>query len=135
MSTFKYSKASQLIGSAGLNLVTANITAMLVSGVYAPNPNLDQYVADLPSAAIIARSGLLTGTALTDGVFKGTVPEFEALLNPTKIVALVLYRETGNDSLSELIYYSSDGPGFPFTAVGFDYYVGYDQSNGGFFQV
>lgn len=135
MSTFKYSLASQLIGTAGLNLVTANIAALLVSNVYAPNQNTDQYVAVIPTAAIVARSGLLTAQALTKGIFSGTIPEFDALLSPTKVVALVLYRETGNDALSELLYYSSDGPGFPFIPNGFDYFVGYDQSNGGFFEV
>lgn len=135
MSTFKYVTGAQLIGSAGLNLTTANIAALLVSNVYAPNANTDQHVADIPSAAIVARSDLLTATALTKGVFVGTIPEFDALLSPTEIVGLVLYHETGNDALSELIYYSSDGPGFPFTPNGFDYFVGYDQSNGGFFQV
>lgn len=135
MSTFKYANASQLLGSAGLDLVTANVAALLVSNVYAPKMASDQHVADLPSAAIVARSGLLTATALRDGIFVGTIPEFDALLSPTKVVALVLYRETGNDALSELLYYSSDGPGFPFTPDGFDYFVGYDQSNGGFFEV
>lgn len=135
MSTFKYATASQLLGSAGLDLVTANIAALLLSGVYAPNPNTDQFVAVIPPAAIIARSGLLTATALKAGIFVGTIPEFDALLSPTTITALALYVETGNDALSQLIYYSSDGPGFPFVPNGFDYFVGYDQSNGGFFEV
>lgn len=135
MSTFKYVKAAQLIGTAGLNLATADIAAALVSNVYAPKPTTDQYVADIPSAAIIIRSGLLTGQALTNGIFSGTIPEFDAFLSPTEVAALVLYVETGNDSLSQLIYYSSDGPGFPFIPDGFSYFIGYDQSNGGFFQV
>lgn len=132
---FKYAAGAQLIGTGGINLLTANFTAMLVSNVYAPNQNTDQHVADIPSAAIIARSGLITGAALKNGVWSATIPEFDALLSPTTVVGLVIYQETGNDSLSTLLYYSSNGPGFPFVPNGFDYFVGFDQSNGGFFQV
>lgn len=135
MSTFKYVKGAQLIGSGGVDLLTANINAMLVSRVYAPNRAADQFVAIIPPAAILVRTGLLTGLSLAGGVFSGTIPEIDAYLNPTLAAALVLYVETGNDALSTLLYYSSDGPGFPFPGQGLSYFIGYDQSNGGFFQV
>lgn len=135
MATFKYVKAEQLIGTAGINLLTANLTCALLSGVYAPNRNTDQFVADIPPAAIIARSGLLTAQALTQGIFSATIPEFGSLLSVTSVAAMVIYLETGNDAASKLLYYSSDGVGFPFVPSGFNYFVGYDQSNGGFFEV
>lgn len=135
MSTFKYVNAAQLIGSAQLNLVTANIAALLLSGVYAASMAKDKFVADIPPAAIIARSGLLTSTSLTNGVFSGIIPEFDSLISPTPVTAIALYVETGNDALSQLIYYSNDGTGFPFTPQGFDYFIGFDASNGGYFQV
>lgn len=135
MSTFKYAYGAQLIGTAQLNLTTAVINALLVSGVYAPKPYTDQHVADIPPAAILVRTGYLTGQALNNGVFSGNIPTQNAFLSATICVGLVLFNDTGNDALSPLLYYSSDGPGFPFKPAGFNYSFGYDQSNGGFFQV
>lgn len=133
---FKYGKASVAIGSGSINLLTANIQAMLVSAAYAPLPNTDQYVSDIPPAAVIVRDSVLTGKGLTSsGVFFGTIPVFSSLVSAIKAAALVLYVNSGVDNTSRLLYYSSTGPGFPFLPQGFQYVVGYDQSNGGFFQV
>lgn len=135
MSTFKYAAGSQLLGTGGLDLLTANINAMLVSGTYSPSMVKDQYVSDIPSGAILVRSGFLTSPKLTNGVFAGNIPEIDAFLNVNLVVALVIFVDTGTDTTSTLLYYSSDGPGFPFVGEGFNYFIGYDQSNGGFFQV
>lgn len=133
---FKYGAGSVAIGTGLINLLTANVQAMLVSALYAPQPNTDAHVSDIPIGAIIARDKALTGLRLnSSGVFSGTIPTFNSLVSSSQVVGVVLYVNSGLDSTSQLLYYSSTGPGFPFLPQGFQYVVGFDQSNGGFFQV
>lgn len=133
---FKYGKGSVALGSAAINLLTASIQAMLVSASYAPQPNVDAFVTSIPIEAVVIRDVVLTSKGLSPfGVFFGTVPPFNALASAKTVVAIVLYVNTGNDATSQLLYYSAGGSGFPFLPQGFNYVVGFDQNNGGFFQV
>lgn len=111
------------------------INAMLVSSSYAPQPNTDQYVADIPAGAVAIRDVALTGLGITAaGVCFGTIPPFNAFLSALTVAALVLYINTGTDATSRLLYYSSSGIGFPFQPQGFNYVIAFDQANGGYFQ-
>lgn len=131
---FVYGPARYLIGTAQLDLLTAPINAMLVNALYIPTTG-DQYVSDIPPGAVVVRDVALTGLALNaNGVFSGNIPQFSSLVSPYLVVAVVLYSLEMTDDASPLIYYSSTGPGFPFTPNGFTYFVGYDASNGGWFQ-
>lgn len=132
MSTFKYYNANVLFGTQQLNWRTANIKCLLVTAGYAKLPT-DVYVSQIPNAAIVARSANLVGCDIIKGVFTGTVPQFSALAGAVPIVAMVLYQDTGLDTTSPLLFYSSDGVGFPFIPAGVNYFVGYDQANGGWF--
>lgn len=135
MSTFKYYTASNAFGTAQINWLTNTICALLVNSTYAPSQAKDQYVSDIPSAAIIARSAQLTSKAITNGVCRGLIPEFDALVSLLPAAALILYVNSSVDDSSQLIYYSSDGFGFPFLPQGLNYFVTYDQANGGYFQL
>lgn len=132
---FVYGKGRKALNSGQIDWLTASVQAMLVSAVYAPQPNTDQYVSDIPSAAVIIRDVALTGLGISNaGVCFGTIPQFVALTATAPVAAVVLYANSGTDSSSPLIYYSSSGSGFPFLPQGFTYVIGYDQANGGFFQ-
>lgn len=130
-----YNAARVRFATAQLDWSTATIHAMLVDSSYTPLLT-HVHVSDIPSGAIIIRDSPLTDIAVADtGVCYGTIPKFEALLSSAPVAALILYENTGTDSTSGLIYYSSGGVGFPFDAQGFDYSIGYDLTNGGFFKV
>lgn len=132
---FVYGKARRAFAQAQINWLSANVNAMLVSSVYSPNPNTDQFVSDIPPAAIITRDAALTALGVTAaGACFGTVPPYNSFAASAPVAAIVLYSFTGTDSTSKLIYYSSTGSGFPFLAQGFNYIIGFDQSNGGYFQ-
>lgn len=135
MSTFKYDHGMLLVGTAQINLKTAVIKAALVSAAYSASKSSDQNLSDIPGSAILIKSARLTGTDIVAGVFKGTIPELNALLLTAVTAGLVLYQEGGSDATSPLLYYSNDGIGFPFTASGINYFIGYDQANGGWFQL
>lgn len=131
---FVYGKARKAFYTAGINWATESICAMLVSAVYSPNPNTDQFVSDVPSGAIIVRDRALVSLGVSaGGVCFGTVPAFNSLIAAPLITAMILYSLRGTDGTSPLIYYTSSGSGFPFFAQGFNYVVGFDQSNGGYF--
>lgn len=134
MATFLYGNASQLLATAGLNWPTSTVWALLVDKTYSPAANKDVHVSDIPASSIIARAGPLTSMASTKGVCSGNVPQFSSLVNPLPAAAVVLYLNSGTDSTSQLIYYSSDGVGFPLLLQGFNYIISADLAAGGWFQ-
>lgn len=135
MSTFKYDTAVVAFGTKQLSWTAGNIAGMLIGPTYAPSKAKDQFVSDIPSDAIIARSAHMTSPAIVGGVCRGLVPEFDAVASALPVSAFILYADTGDDTTSQLIYYSDEGNGFPFVAAGFNYFVTYDQANGGWFQL
>jgi hypothetical protein len=135
MSTFKYYSASTAFGTKQLNWLTDNIGALLVGAGYAASQAHDQFVSDIPAQAIIARSAQMTSMAIVNGVCQGLIPEFDALTATQPAKALVLYQNTTLDTTSKLVYYSDQGFGFPFLPQGLNYFVTYDQANGGWFQL
>lgn len=135
MSSFRYDNASLLFGTKQLNWETAVLSAALVSANYGALKGADTLVSNIPAAAILARSGPMTNCTIQGGVCAGLIPQFNALAATVQVAAVVIYQDTGNDATSSLIYYSSDGLGFPFLPVGINYFVTYDQSNGGWFEL
>lgn len=135
MATFLYGNASQSFATAGLNWPALTVWGMLVDKTYVPNANKDQHVSDIPAASIISRQGPLTSLVSVNGLCSGNLPAFNSLLDSRFAAAVVLYVNTGTDSTSTLIYYSSDGVGFPFALQGFNYVVSADLAAGGWFQV
>lgn len=133
-SDFVYNNARTLFATAQINWPAAAVNAMLVSSGYAPQLT-HRYVSDIDPTAIIVRDLALTNLTVVNGICAGTIPEIASVVSPYTVTALILYIDTGPDSASPLVYYSSTGPGFPFTITGFDYTVGFDQTAGGYFQV
>lgn len=131
---FVYQSAITAINGSTLVWETSPIWAMLVSALYVPQPNTDVYVSAIPADSILARVALtnLGSTALR--VHYGTIPMFQAFTSPQIVRGVVLYSKGASDAASQLVYYSSTGNGFPWSAQGFYYVVGFDQINGGFFQ-
>lgn len=137
MATFLYAVSSQSFAEATLGAwpTLSPVWGLLVTSAYIPNPITDQTVSNIPAAAIIARAGPMTSQAAVNGVCSGILPQFNSLISSVPAAAIVLYYNTGSDASSQLIYYSSDGVGFPLALQGFNYAVAYDQQLGGWFQV
>jgi hypothetical protein len=134
---FVYNNARYLFATGQLDWLTAPINAMLVTENYSPLIT-HKYVTDITNQAnaVLVRDKVLTNLGVTSsGVVYGTIPEIGALLSSSQVQGVVLYSNTGIDGASPLIYFSSGGFGFPFIPVGFSYDIGFDQSNGGYFQV
>lgn len=131
--TFLYNNARHLFATAQLDWATSAAHAVLVNAAYAPQPG-DQFLSAIPSGAIM-QDVAMTSLTEANGLCAGTIPQFDAFTSASTVVALVIYISTGTPSSSPLIYYSADGFGFPFQPLGFNYFVGFDQSASGFFQV
>lgn len=133
MTTQVYNKARYLFATAQIDWLTASVHATLLNGAYAPAPG-DTYLSDVPAGAIMQDVPVLAPGVTPAGVCYCTIPQFNAFTSASTVVAVMLYLYTGNPATSTLIYYSSDGVGFPFQPEGFNYSVGYDQAAGGYFQ-
>lgn len=131
---FVYNSAREKFATKQLNWLTETVKAALVGAAYGPLPT-HEFVSDIGSGIIIRSEELTNKEVRTGGICAGEIPEFEALLSVQVAVGVVLYVDTGDDTTSTLLYYSSGGVGFPFTPAGFTYAVLFDQANGGFFQV
>lgn len=133
---FVYAKARAALGAGQIDLLTANVEAMLVSAAYVPSPSADQYVSTVVSSGgILFRDYALSGKAFSiSGGFQGNLALLASLISATPVAAIILYVNTGNDATSQLLYYSAGGTGFPFLPQGFNYAISYDQSAGGWFQ-
>lgn len=113
---------------------STNVKCALIGPGYAPLLT-HKFMSQIPGASVLARSPPLTNLANSNGVCSGLIPTFQSLLLVDQVIGMLLYLDTGDDTTSQLLYYSSKGVGFPFFAQGFDYFIGFDLANGGWFQV
>ncbi len=130
--TFLYNNARSMFATGQINWPTAAVHAVLVNAAYAPQPS-HQFFSEVPVGAVM-KDVAMTGLAQTNGICYGVIPQFNAFASAATVVALLLYINGGTPATSPLIYYSSDGVGFPFKPLGFNYAVGFDQAAGGYFQ-
>jgi hypothetical protein len=122
-----------MFSTGEIDWTTASVSAVLLSDLYTPTL-ADQFLSTVPPAAILARA-VCTNIAVTNGVCTCLIPQFNSLISGYVCAAVALFIDTGDDTTSTLVYYSSTGNGFPFTLQGFNYYVGPDAASGGWFQV
>jgi hypothetical protein len=135
VATFLYGKTSESFAEAQLVWESLVVWGLLVDHTYTPQVNADKFVSNIPASSIIARIGPMTSQATANGVCSGLLPTFNSLINPLPAAAVVLYINTNVDTTSQLLYYSSDGIGFPLPLQGFNYAIAFDQTLGGWFQV
>lgn len=129
-----YASARDDFADARISWPDAVVKCALIGPGYAPLLT-HVFMSDVPAGSVLVRSANLTNLTHSNGVCAGLIPTFQSLLLTESVIGMLLFIDTGDDTTSRLIYFSSKGVGFPFTAVGFDYFVGYDLANGGWFQV
>lgn len=130
MANALYDTYKQLILGAGLDLTSLNIKVALVDTAEytfsAAHDFLNDVEAGSPSA-VIARSGNFATKTVTNGVFDADPSTFTAVVGAV-CEALVIYRDTGTDSTSNLIAYIDTGvTGLPVTPNGGDITVTWDD--------
>lgn len=113
-----YGKALQLAAGAGLNFTGANIKALLVSASYTPNLSTDNFVAVIPGAAILSRSGNFSGKTNTLGVLDCAVFTFPLVASGVVGKYVIPYIDTGADATSTLLICDDTAQGLPVTGDG-----------------
>jgi hypothetical protein len=95
-------KERQLAGNAPVNLVTANIKALLVDLADYTFGADHEFLSDVPVAGRVASSGNLGTKTFTNGTFDSADPTFTAATgDPSE--ALILYVDTGTAATSNLM--------------------------------
>lgn len=95
-----------------INLLSVNLRVALVKNGYSIDVDNDQYVSDVGSENIAARSNILENISITDGILDA---ENETIENygTSGFDYLIIYESTGDDSTSRLIAYIDTGDGLP----------------------
>lgn len=134
MSSFIYGKHREELLTGAFNWLTGDIRMAFVAIDYAPNEDVDEFLADLPANSIIERSESLTGKTATLGYAAGLTPEFLLYRNERPVAGILLFEHTGSDATARLLAFSNDGPALPFIGIGFNYAVSYNALQGGFYR-
>lgn len=121
MSDYLYDKARQsfISQNPSIDLDSDSIKFLFASVGYVASQSADQYVEDVGSGNIVARSGALAGKTVTSGVFDATDKTVTSV-SGAAITQIVFYKDTGDDSTSPLIAHVSTYTGLPLTPNGGD---------------
>lgn len=95
-----------------INLLSVSLRVALVRDGYVVDASSHQFVSDVGSANIAARSDVLENITITDGVLDAeneTIVEY----GNSGFSYLIIYEDTGNDSTSRLIAYIDTADGLP----------------------
>src|SRR5690242_4179083 len=95
-------KAHILGLSTKADLVADTIKVMLIHSATASYSGSNEFVGDLSSGGIIARSGGLSSKTVTSGTFDAADITITAVSGST-VDAVILYKDTGSDSTSPLL--------------------------------
>lgn len=127
MASNLYDKAREKFMSAGLNLPTDTIKAVLIDVAdYTANFATNEFLSDIPAAARVAISPALTGKTITLGVFNAATTTWSAVTGDQS-EAVVFFKDTGNANTSPLIaYVDSASSGLPVTPNGGDITLNFD---------
>jgi len=125
-------KAACMSGGPATNLLTGNVKALMVdTGAYTYD-DADEFLADIPSGAVIATSGNLGGKSVSAlAAFKSANARWDGVTG-VSVEAVVLIIDTGSRASSRLVAYWDTGvTGLPVTPSG-ESFNGLPDSGGWF---
>ncbi|MFD7093379.1 hypothetical protein [Streptomyces xanthophaeus] len=104
MASALYPSFKALLLTAGLNLSSADIRAVIIDSADYSYSAAHDFLDDVPAGARVAVSPALSSKTTTGGVFDAADAVFTAATGDS-VETIVLYRHTGTDATSELIAY------------------------------
>ncbi len=108
-----YEKGIDRIGTAGVNLTTADIRVRLVDlADYTPDFVNDEALDDIPGAARVGNAVALTSKTLVGGVFDADDPTI-ATVSGDESEVLIGYIHNATESLAYLLFYIDTATGLP----------------------
>ena len=98
-----YDKAREKFMTAGINMLTDTIKAVLIDVQdYTVNFATHEFLSDIPAAARVATSAALGGKTATAGIFNATSTTWSAVTGDQS-EAVVFIKDTGNANTSPVI--------------------------------
>lgn len=123
MANALYDKGREAFLNGEIDWTDHNIKCALVDAAdYVVDLAADEFLDDIPGAAIVATSPNLTGKTTTAGVADADDATFSTVAGDVS-EALVIYRDTGVAATSRLIAYIDTATGLPITPGGGDIVV------------
>lgn len=127
MATQLYGKAKESLLTSQINWMTDDIRCSLVDIInYTVNIDVDQFYSDINPVAIVAESSALTNKSVTVGAADADDVEYLAISGPSA-EAIVIWKDTGTPSTSNLIAYIDIASGLPITPNGGDITITWDN--------
>ncbi len=124
-----YGKAKQAILNGEVDVSSQVLKVLLVNSSYSFSENNHEFVSDINSSYIKARSTQLSNVSNTLGVLDANDLTFIAY-SGSAFNAAVLYVDTGSDSTSRLIAYIDTATGIPFEGINTEVNITIVWSNG-----
>tara|TARA_R110000822_G_scaffold108575_2_gene238125 strand:+ start:1373 stop:1774 length:402 start_codon:yes stop_codon:yes gene_type:complete len=120
-----YGKGREAFLNKDIDMLADNIKCVLVDlGTYTASLDVDEHHDDL--SGIVATSGNLASKTTTLGVFDAADVTFSSVTGAT-VEAIVIYRDSGTSSTSELIAYIDTATGLAVTPNGGDISIAWDS--------
>jgi len=118
MANTVYTKAKQALLEGKIDILTKNFKILFINkSFYTPNFSTNQFVSDIPSAAIVFRSSNITNVRGTSGVLDAD-DLLEESFPGTSFNAVVMYQVGSSDSNSLLFFFIDESEGLPFNGTG-----------------
>jgi hypothetical protein len=127
MANALYGKTRQLFLEGGIAILSNDIKLNFLDGAdYTPSIDVDDFLVDIPGAAIVATSGNFAGKTSTLGVFDAT--DITVSTVSGDVFEIVdIYKDTGSSATSPLIAKIDSAVGLPFTPTGNNITVSWDN--------
>ncbi len=128
-----YPKAKEAFLNGEIDLTDNTIKVALVdTGTYTYNTAHDFYN---DVSGVLGTPVALSSKTVTSGVFDAADCTFTTPSAGTSIEALIIYKDTGTASTSNLIAYIDTGTGLPFTSNGADIDIVWDSGSNKIFAI
>lgn len=122
-----YSKGLYHFSVADINWLTANIKVVACSSGYTPNLASDEFLSAILAGNRVAVSGNLSGKTSTGaGIMDSSDVTFTAV-SGSPINRFVVYKDTGDESTSLLLWQYDTGTNIPVTPNGGDIVLQWDN--------
>jgi uncharacterized protein YaaW (UPF0174 family) len=135
MSNERYTFANQQFLSGQIDWINNTFKVLLVNTAnYTFLKDVHHSLSDVPLSARIATSGALTGKTASNGVARAADPTINTVSGPV-INAIIIFKDTGNDSTSTLVCYIDTGAGLPWNPQGANVVIHWDTGPNGIFKL
>jgi len=114
--------------TGGINVSSDSIKVALVTSAYTANMATDQYYSSV-SASVVGTPVALSGITHSAGILKASASTFTAV-SGSQVTQIVVYKDTGTASTSQLIARIDTATGLPVTPNGGNITINWDATNG-----